>query len=66
MFTNIKVGDTVIRLLAESIRMELAVTAITDNRIICGPWTFDRSTGGEIDEELEWDGVTHSGSRLIK
>jgi len=51
---NIKVGDTVTRLLAGTIPMELKVTEVTDDRIVCGGWEFDKATGVEIDEELGW------------
>ena len=45
-------GDTVTRLLAGKIPMELPVTDVTDSRIVCGWWEFDRDTGIEIDEEI--------------
>ena len=32
--------------------MKLKVTQVTQDRIICGAWEFDRQTGAEIDEEL--------------
>jgi hypothetical protein len=48
------VGDMVTRLLAGSVEMELRVTALTEDRIICGGWEFDRATGAEIDEDLGW------------
>lgn len=50
----IKVGDKVTRTLAGTVKMELFVTEITDSTIICGWWTFDKSTGAEIDEDLDW------------
>lgn len=34
--------------------MELRVTDITDTEIICGPYTFDKATGAEIDDDLNW------------
>jgi hypothetical protein len=34
--------------------MELTVTAVTSNRIMCGDWEFDLLTGAEIDEFLGW------------
>ena len=49
-----KVGDTVTRWLAGTIPMELRVTDITDDRIVCGAWEFDLRTGAEIDEDLGW------------
>lgn len=51
---NIKVGDFVIRMLAGTIPMSLKVTELTDQIITCGDWTFDRVTGAEIDEDLDW------------
>ncbi len=66
MFEDVKVGDTVLRLLSDqNIPMHLKVTAVDDRLIHCGPWTFDRGTGVEEDEELGW-GVKfgRTGSRL--
>jgi hypothetical protein len=34
--------------------MKLKVTELTEDRIICGDYTFDRKTGAEIDEEIGW------------
>lgn len=49
-----KVGDTVTRMLAGKVPMHLRITEITDNLIVCGDWRFDRVTGAEIDEDLDW------------
>lgn len=57
---DVKVGDTVTRNLC-GMEMELKVTEITENRIICGSWEFDKKSGAEIDEELGW-GPTMTGS----
>ena len=61
---NVKAGDEVTRYMSsERIPMKLKVTAVTDERVICGAWTFDRKTGAEIDEVLGWGpdtGVTGS------
>ncbi len=57
------VGDLVTRDMV-GIETTLAVTAVTDNTIVCGAWTFHRRTGGEIDEDLDWDGQTRYGSRI--
>lgn len=62
-FADTKVGDRVIRVLAGSVHMPLTVSAVTDELICCGPWTFDRKTGAEIDDLLEW-GVHGTGSIL--
>ena len=60
-FTDVKVGDTVTRLLAESIPMQLEVTDVTQDRIICGEWEFDRKSGIEVD-----DFIPMTISRLVK
>ena len=69
-FRHVQAGDTVLRLLAGVIPMELLVTAVDDQLIWCGPvnsgWAFDRDTGVEVDEELGWGpafGIT--GSYLV-
>ena len=51
---DVKVGETVTRMLAGTITMELKVSEVTDERIICGPWEFCASTGAEIDDDLGW------------
>ncbi len=51
---EIQVGQEVTRLLAGTIPMQLRVTAVTEDRIICGDYEFDRATGAEIDEFLGW------------
>ena len=61
---TIKVGDIVTRLLGEILPMELRVTEINETEIVCGAWKFSRLTGGEIDEDLGWDGIYRTGSRL--
>jgi hypothetical protein len=59
-FESISIGDVVQRNLCGLI-MELKVTDLTDDLIICGGtkeshggWWFDRHTGAEVDEELGW------------
>lgn len=54
MFTNIKVGDKVIRYLGgkDGIKIPLTVTQVTDTAITCGLWEFDKDTGGELDKDL--------------
>jgi len=49
-----KVGQVVTRWLAGTIPQELAISEITDDRIICGSWEFDKATGAEIDEFIGW------------
>lgn len=51
-----KVGVFAIRNMA-GIEMKLRITEITDDKIVCGPWEFDRETGAEIDEDLMWGPV---------
>ena len=50
----VKVGDTVTRMLAGVIPMQLVVTFVGDGLIKCGDWTFDQATGAEIDDYLDW------------
>lgn len=64
-FRDLKVGDAVLRRLPGGVIMPLKVTAIDGVLICCGPWTFHRDTGAEVDEELGWDGVTVTGSVLV-
>jgi len=49
-----KIGDTVTRMLGGSIPMNLEVTKVTADLIVCGAWEFDRKTGAEIDKDLNW------------
>jgi hypothetical protein len=64
---DLKVGDKVTRMLAGTIPLELKVSEVTEDRIICGAWEFDRNLGYEIDEYFGWgvpgeDGKIMSGS----
>lgn len=34
--------------------MWLTVTEVTESRIFCNRWEFDRETGAEVDHELGW------------
>ena len=62
---NVKVGDTVDRYFSSIPKpMKLKVTDITDKLIVCGDWTFDKFTGGEVDEYLGWDEII-TGSYII-
>lgn len=63
MFEHIKPGDQVTRLICGTMPMELKVTKVDDKLIHCGDWTFDRVTGGEVDEDLGWTAYS-SGSVL--
>ena len=75
-FRNLKVGDKVTRLLAQTIKMEMIVVAVKDKFIYCDAaqdrpmkglslwqhWKFDRDTGLEEEDRMSW---THP-SKLIK
>lgn len=64
-FEYVKPGDVVTRMLAGVVPMKLKVAAVTDKIIDCG-WTFDRITGAEIDEDLDWGPPPkHTGSYLV-
>lgn len=63
-FDSVKVGDTVVRVLANIVKMPLVVSEVTDTQIICGHWTFDKATGAEIDEYLGW-GPEGTGTCLV-
>lgn len=67
---DIKVGDYVIRYFgydpnpgSHCPQMRMIVTQVTDNKIHCGPWKFDRKTGGELEKELGWT-ATKTGSYI--
>lgn len=71
MFKHVRVGDVVTRdlgggrHLTGGVRQHLRVTAVDDELIHCGSWTFRRDTGGEVDADLGWDGREIAGSWLI-
>lgn len=79
-FGDVKVGDTVKRLLAGDTPMRLKVTAVDEMYIYCSPpgqtwakedgWKFLKENGIEVDEELGWgkqeDGTYYSGSYLVE
>lgn len=61
-----KIGDTVVRVLAGSCVMALQITDLTDDLIHCGDWTFCRKTLLEVDDVLEWGpSYGRSGSYLL-
>lgn len=74
-FGHIKKGDTVTRLLAGVVPMKLIVGKVDDTYIYCASadgivsleegWKFLKTNGAEVDEEIGWDGITHTGSFLI-
>ena len=53
---NIRAGDMVERLLCGMLPMQLRVSQVTNDRIICGAWEFSRANGAELDEDLGWTG----------
>ena len=57
-------GDRVVRNMV-GVYMTLNVSTVDDTLIHCGPWTFDRTTGAEIDEDLGWT-AHRSGSMIEK
>jgi hypothetical protein len=60
---SVLVGDTVLRWFGGmGAPMRLRVTAVTEDRIICGPWEFHRATGAEIDDLLGWGPASATGS----
>lgn len=62
---DVAVGDGVFRFIGDSNSpMPLKVTAVTEDRIICGEWEFDKRTGAEIDELLGW-GAAMTGSYIL-
>ena len=65
---DIKVGDRVGRQMGnDGPIMWLTVTDVDEKIIHCNLWTFDRETGAEIDEELQW-GPEHgrTGSFIVR
>jgi hypothetical protein len=62
-FNSVKVGDKVSRHLGLGTAMILVVTGV-DDFIHCGPWTFSKKNGAEIDEDLGWN-EEKSGSYII-
>ena len=64
---QVKVGDTVTRYLAGELRHMLTVTDVTSDKIICADWEFDRVTGAEIDDVLDWGPPPKAtGSYIVK
>lgn len=61
---GLQVGDVITRVLAGTIPTKVVVSSIDDTYIHCGPWKFLKRTGCEVDEEIGWDGVNHTGSFL--
>lgn len=57
---SLKPGDVVTRMLGGTVPMHLKVSKV-ETLIHCGPWTFSRNNGAEIDEGLGWT-ETRTGS----
>ena len=53
-FRSLRVGDRVTRFAVGQSMGEFKVTAVQEGLVHCGPWTFDRITGIEVDCELGW------------
>lgn len=56
-FSDVEVGDTVVRMLAGVVRMEMKVLLVDDEFIYTGSpddagWRFERNTGFEYDPEM--------------
>lgn len=49
---NFEKGDEVTRMLAGTIPMQLKVTEVTETKLICGAWEFNKETGHEIDDDI--------------
>jgi hypothetical protein len=74
-FNHIEVGDRVTRLLAGVVPMKLIVGKVDETFIYTATpdgvinieegWKFRRDNGNEVDEDLNWDGITTTGSYLI-
>jgi len=68
-------GMLVTRMLAGELPMDMTICAVTETEIGAWPmengnirpilYRFNRKTGGEVDLELGWDGVTITGSFLV-
>ena len=54
--SEIKTEDKITRMICGTMPMELKVSQVTEDFIYCGPWKFLRASGGEVDEDLGWDG----------
>lgn len=66
-FGHVQIGDSVTRLLAGTIPMSLKVVHVTEDRIITGGgWEFDRATGAEIDDDLDWGPPPKSTGSFLK
>lgn len=68
-FRHLKPGDRVLRIIGQVYPMKMIVVTVDDNYVHCNAdngkgggalppgvelWKFDRDTGAEEDEQLEW------------
>lgn len=78
MFSGLKPGDQVKRVMGGAIIMLMKVEVVTEDHIFCNAvdtnfpqeemWKFDRKTGAEEDEGLGWGvkfGITGSQLQLV-
>ncbi len=62
---EVKEGQEVYRYLCGTIEMPLLVSQVDSLYIHCGPWKFLKENGNEVDEDLDWDGLTKTGSFIL-
>lgn len=64
-FLKIKTGDVVQRTTIDGrILKKLTITEIDNFCIYCGKFKFRIDNGAEINDDLGWNGVTHTGSYI--
>ena len=65
---DIEVGDKIGRQMgSDGPIMWLTVTEVDETTIYCNLWQFDRATGAEIDDELQWGPeYGRSGSFIVR
>lgn len=62
---DVRIGDTVFRFLGSiATPLPLRVSAVTEERIICRDWQFDKRTGAEVEELLGW-GPALTGTYIL-
>lgn len=62
---NARVGEMVTRVVDGQVNRDLIVTAVTAKVVICGPWTFCRETGQEIDKRGDRTNGSHIQTKKI-
>lgn len=72
--SDIKVGDKVERIVGGEIHITMEVSSVNVDEIVLFidepthghiDWRFNRKTGAEIDDSLDWDGKTVTGSFIL-